>query len=69
MFFKNGRKTVEDAPPVRFSRRFVEVIGQALEQGCLTLLRAVGLLALPVGELEELFAAHGVTCPRGLSGR
>ena len=65
---KNGRKIAGNAPPVRFSRRFVEVIGQALEQGCMTLRRAVDLLALPVGELEELFAAHGVAFPRSPGG-
>ncbi len=65
---KNGRESAEDVFPARFSRRFVEVIGQALEQGCLSLQHAIDLLALPVGELEELFAAHGVACPRGLGG-
>lgn len=63
---KNGSPNREFTPPVRFSRRFVEVVGQALEQGWLTLQRAVDLLALPVGELEELFAAHGVARPPGL---
>lgn len=65
---KNGSPNREFAPPVRFSRRFVEVVGEALEQDCLTLQRAVDLLALPVGELEELFAAHGVARPRSLGG-
>ncbi len=63
---KNGSPDRECAPPFRFSRRFVEVVGQALEQGCLTVQRAIDLLALPIGELEELFAAHGIACPPGL---
>ena len=66
---KNGRRTREYVPPARFSRRFIEVVGLALEQGRLSIQRAVDLLAMTVADLEELFAAHGVQPPRNLDGR
>ena len=59
----NGRRTREVSPPVLFSRPFIEVIGLALEQGHLSIGRAVALLGLTVESLEELFAAHGVSRP------
>ena len=63
---KNGRPDREDTPPALFSRPFLEVVGQALEQGHLSLRRAAGLLGADREGLEDLFAAHGVRIPRSL---
>ena len=65
----NGRKTREESPPALFSRRFIEVIGLALEQGHLPFHRVDDLLGLTLEGLEKLFAAHGVERPRSLQGK
>ena len=59
----NGLETREDRAPARFSRPFVEVIGLALGQGCLSVNRALALLGLALEELAGLFEAHGVAHP------
>ena len=64
----NGCKTAPEPPPTRFSRRFLEVIGLALEQGHIRLQRVVDLLDLSLEGLEELFMAHGVEHGRSLQG-
>lgn len=45
--------------PLLFSRRFVERVASAVEDGRLSLRRAAGLLGLTLAELADLCAAHG----------
>ena len=56
----NGRRNVEEARPPLFSRSFTEVVVTAIEQGILSVRRAAKLVGLPIEEMEELFAAHGL---------
>ncbi len=46
--------------PAPFSKPFVETIGRAICEGCLSVRRAARLMETPVDDLAELFAAHGV---------
>ena len=62
----NGRSSsreLESAPPPLYSRRFVEVIGKAIDEGRLSALRASELLGRAIEDLPSLFADHGITCP------
>lgn len=63
---RNGNETVEDSPPPLFSRPFVEVIGLALERGCLSARRAIDLLGLTVDDLADLFVTHELSLPSTL---
>ena len=65
---RNGHETAEDSPPALFSRPFVEVIGLALEQGCLSIRRTGDLLGLAADDLADLFAAHALDIPSALRG-
>ena len=65
----NGRNARTDVPPARFSRRFLEIVGRALELGHLSVKRAVDLLGLTPEDLVALFAAHDLKCPESLQGQ
>ena len=56
----NGGSNREKSPPARFSRRFMEVIGAALEQGLISVRRAAVLLDLTIEDLADTLAAHRV---------
>lgn len=51
--------TVQQDLPLLFSRRFIERVSNAVEDGRLSLRRAAGLLGLTLAELVELAAEHG----------
>ena len=59
---KNGKDTGQVVPPTQFSRPFMEVLGLAIDRGCISVRRVVGLLDLSVEDLVVLFAAHNVRC-------
>lgn len=62
----NGRdssRELESAPPPLYSRRFVEVIGRAIDEGRLSALRASEMLDRTIDDLPDLFTDHGITCP------
>ena len=62
----NGRaKPPRDLPPL-FSKRFLEVIARALDEGQLSLRRASGLVDLALDDLPELFAEHGIAAEVGV---
>ncbi len=61
----NGREDSSEPPPL-FSRAFVEVVAKAIDQGHVSVRRAAALVGLPIEDLEELFAAHGVDQAIGL---
>lgn len=50
------------APPL-FSRPFLEVVGQAVEQGRVSARRAADLVGLTLDDLADLFRQHGVAAP------
>ena len=52
----------DSTPPPLFSRPFMEVLAMAIDQGNLSVRRAAQLVRLPVEDLKELFAEHGVDC-------
>lgn len=49
-------------PPL-FSRMFMEVLAQAIDQGRISVRRAADLAGLTLDDLAELFTAHGVEIP------
>lgn len=59
---KNGKETSQVVAPAQFSRPFMEVLGIAIEKGCISVRRVAGLLDLSVEELVDLFEAHNVRC-------
>lgn len=56
----NGRKATESAIPPLFSKHFVEVLVEALNQGYISTRRAATLIGMPIDELPELMLSHGV---------
>lgn len=59
----HGREKAVATPPLLFSRPFMEVIGQAVNEGRVSARRAAGLVDLSIDDLTALFAAHGVEPP------
>ncbi len=57
----NGGENTSRPPPL-FSRPFAEVMAIAIDKGHLSVRRAAQLIGVPIEELEELFADHGVNC-------
>lgn len=51
-----------ETPPL-FSKRFVEIVARAIDEGRISIRKIAGLLGLPVDDLGELFAAHAVPAP------
>ena len=56
----NAEMLGEPATPPLFSKSFVEVLTKALNHGYLSTRRAATLVGVPVEELPEIMAAHGV---------
>ena len=50
----------ESAPPALFSRLFMEVLAAAIDRGHVSVRRVATLVGLPIEDLSELFAAHGI---------
>lgn len=59
----NGHREPVIDPPLLFSKPFMEVIAGAIEEGRISVRRAAGLVDLPIEDLSDLFAAHGVEPP------
>lgn len=49
--------------PPSFSKRFVEIVGRAVEEGRVSIRKVASLLNLSVDDLGDLFATHGVPAP------
>ena len=49
-------------PPL-FSKRFVEIVARAIDEGRVSVRKIAGLLGLSVDDLGDVFAAHGVPAP------
>ena len=56
----NGRTVAEHAPPPRFSRPFMEVMGLALDRGHVSIRRMAVLLDNTVEDLADLFRMDGI---------
>jgi Zn-dependent peptidase ImmA (M78 family)/DNA-binding XRE family transcriptional regulator len=60
----NGRSRPKAPPlPALFSKRFVEVIARAIDEGRVAVRRVSYLLGLSIDDLADLFAVHGVEAP------
>lgn len=60
----NGRKSaVEKALPPLFSPPFMEVIGNSIEEGKVSVRRLARLLDMSVDDLSNLFTEHGLDSP------
>jgi len=60
----NGRARAVDGPlPALFSKRFVEVIARAIDEGRVAVRRVSYLLGLSIDDLADVFAAHGLEAP------
>lgn len=62
----NGRKGPTGEPPPRFSKSFMEVLGEAINEGRISARRAANLLDLTIEDLSDLFATHAVEAPLDL---
>ena len=60
----NGRKkkAAGEAQPL-YSKRFVEIVARAVDEGRVSTRKIASLLGLSVDDLGDLFAAHGVPAP------
>ncbi len=59
----NGRKRPTSEPPPLFSKPFVEVLGQAINEGRISARRAANLLDLTIDDLVDLFTHYVVEAP------
>jgi XRE family transcriptional regulator, fatty acid utilization regulator len=63
----NGRaRAMDGSLPPLFSKRFVEVIARAIDEGRVAVRRVSYLLGLSIDDLADVFAAHGVEAPYDL---
>ena len=62
----NGRAAPTGEPPPLFSKSFMEVLGQAINEGRISARRAANVLDLTIEDLADLFAIHAVEAPLDL---
>lgn len=62
----NARKVKSAELPALFSKPFAELVTEAVEAGRVSARRVAALLELPIEEIEEIFAAHGVEFDPGI---
>jgi hypothetical protein len=62
---KARRGSDGDSPPL-FSKPFMEVLGQAIDEGRVSARRVADLLHLTIEDLRELFARYSVAAPLDL---
>ena len=62
----NGIEKANHEAPKQFSKRFMKVIGDAIDRGYISVRRTAKLLAVTIDDLQELFEAHDVDCKIGL---
>lgn len=61
-FNGRGERPAEERPAL-FSKRFVEIVARAVDEGRISTRKIASLLNVSVDELGDLFAAHGVQAP------
>jgi Zn-dependent peptidase ImmA (M78 family)/DNA-binding XRE family transcriptional regulator len=59
----NGRENGGSEPPPLFSKPFMEVVALAIKEGQMSARRAADLLDMPLDDLAQLCAIHGVEVP------
>jgi XRE family transcriptional regulator, fatty acid utilization regulator len=62
----NGRASPTGEPPPLFSKCFMEVLGQAINEGRISARRAANLLDMTIEDLADLFSTHAVEAPLDL---
>jgi Zn-dependent peptidase ImmA (M78 family) len=62
----NGHEAPTGEPPPLFSKSFMEVLGQAINEGRISARRAANLLDLTIEDLADLFERHAVEAPLDL---
>ena len=63
---RKPRRTADGAPPTLFSKPFMEVLGQAIDEGRVSARRIADLLHLTIDDLRDLFARYSVEAPLDL---
>ena len=62
---RDHQSEINETPP-RFSKHFMQVIGDAIEHGHISVRRTSSLLDVTIEDLQDLFDAHTVKCEIGL---
>ena len=63
---RKPRRTAAGGPPPLFSKPFMDVLGQAIDEGRVSARRVADLLHLTIEDLRELFARYSVEAPLDL---
>jgi XRE family transcriptional regulator, fatty acid utilization regulator len=63
---RKARRRPDREPPPLFSKPFMEVLGQAIDEGRISARRAADLLHLTIEDLSDLFARYAVEAPLDL---
>jgi Zn-dependent peptidase ImmA (M78 family)/DNA-binding XRE family transcriptional regulator len=63
---RKARQSSDVEPPPLFSKPFMDVLGQAIEEGRVSARRAADLLHLTIDDLRDLFARYAVEAPLDL---
>jgi XRE family transcriptional regulator, fatty acid utilization regulator len=59
----NGRKAPVGEPPPLFSKSFMQVLGQAINEGRISARRAANLLDRTIEDLVDLLERHAIEAP------
>jgi len=63
---RNNGYSQKQTPPPKFGKRFMEVIGWAMDEGHVSVRRTASLLNLTIDELASLFQSHSLKTPYDL---
>ena len=63
---RKARRSSDGEPPPLFSKPFMDVLGQAIDEGRVSARRVADLLHLTIEDLRELFARYSVEAPLDL---
>ena len=63
---RKPRRSSDGEPPPLFSKPFMEVLGQAIDEGRVSARRVADLLHLTIEDLRDLFARYAVEAPLDL---
>jgi Zn-dependent peptidase ImmA (M78 family)/DNA-binding XRE family transcriptional regulator len=63
---RKPRRTADGAPPPLFSKPFMQVLGQAIDEGRVSARRVADLLHLTIEDLRDLFDRYSVEAPLDL---
>ena len=63
---RKTRRSSDREPPPLFSKPFMDVLGQAIDEGRVSARRVADLLHLTIEDLRDLFARYSVEAPLDL---